>query len=567
LSIRFPEKPDSFIGEAKIQKKFNTYRGLPFLSISSTPKDWGGDLLILSGYGLGDTVVSLGLQRYFSGLYPKARVCLVAHPSWRGLSVGTPYPVCFYDVFLGLTENQKLPAPPFPNIKKKLQKFFLSSPDSCIGFADIESPERFAQGERFTETVCRMVGMGDLSSVRPFIPISESDWRQANIFLQQNGLFPNSYVLLAVEASSNEREWGTENFLFVAEKIYQNSGLKSILVHEREIPECSNYSSTISSRGLRLSVICALIAMSKGFIGNDSGPSHIAAAFDIPLLSIYLERDKIPFEIRPLSPLATQVILFDGPEKDDRETVLCSAIAFINDKKILQNPECFACGRPMRHILLASETDILWKCFCGALWKSGKNQKSTNVDLVFDQQGLVLGQKSLSLPSYYSEINLFKKTIEYCFKNNLLINVTYENNTFTVTDTKCFLDKDIVWSIDSIIFFFKEQGYFISRVESLKKENSFIVFLSIQETQSWIAIPWGGRSLRVFGSSLYCKYFAWTSWASSKKLIDLMKSDWEPAKWKDFFWVGFSIFLYSPNVKNFFRWQRLFLKLFIKEKI
>jgi len=507
------------------------------------------------------------LQRYFSALYPNATVYLVAHPNWKKLLVCSPYPVWFYNDFLGLEENQELPAPPFPNIKKNLQRFFLSSPDSCIGFADIERPERFSQGERFTETVCRMVGMGDLSSVRPFVPILKSDWTLADTFLRQNGLLPNSYVLLAVEASSHEKEWGSENFLFVAEKIYQYSGLKSILVHERAIPEGSNYSSTISSRGLPLPVICALIAMSKCFIGNDSGPSHIAAAFEVPVLSIYLEPEMIPFEIRPLSPLATQIILFDSTEEAARETVLWSAMGFLKEKIFLQNPECFACGRPMRHILLASDADILWKCFCGALWKSEKKQELIKDNAIFGDQDLILGQKFLALPSYHSEIGFFKKKIEFYFKNNLPLNViVISKNNFMATDTRCFLDKDIVWSIDSIIYFFKKQGYSLARLESLKKNNDLIFFLSIEETQSWIAIPWGGKSLRVFGSSLYSKYFAWGSWASSKKLIDLMKSDWEPEKWKDFFWVGFSIFLYSPNLKSFFRWQRLFWKLFIKAK-
>lgn len=553
------------VGEVEILKKFKNYRGLPFLSIRSTPQDWGGDLLILSACGLGDTVISLGIQRYFSDLYPKSRVYLVAHPNWKKLLFSSPYPVLFYNDFLGLSDNQKLPAIVFPNIKKNLQKFFLSSPDSCIGLADIECPERLAQGERFTETACRMVGIEDLSKIRPFVPILKSDWILADTFLKQNGLSPNSYVLLATEASSIEREWGRENFLFVSEKIYQYSGLKSVLVHEREITEGLNCSNTVSSSGLPLSVICALIAMSKCFIGNDSGPSHIAAAFDVPILSIYLEPEKIPFEIRPISPLATQILLFYFSKKNDRETVLWSAMASINQKTFLQNPECFACGRPMRHILLASKTYILWKCFCGALWKSEKEKELPQVDAILEDQEAILNQNSLSLPSYFSEINLFKKTVEYYFKSDLPIEITYKDY-FMITDMRCFLDKDIVWSIDSILCFFKQQGYSLERLDSLKKEKTLTFFLSIQEKKSWILIPWGGKSLRVFGSSLYSKYFAWGSWASSKKLIDLMKSDWEPEKWKDFFWVGLTVFLYIPNMKNFLRWQRLFGKLLFKAK-
>ena len=551
-----------------ILKEFKRYRNLPFLSIASTPKDWGGDLLILSAYGLGDTVISLGVQKYFSNLYPNAKVCLVAHPNWKELLRCSPFPFEIYNDFLDLDKNQKLPAPPFPNIQKNLKKFFLSSPDSCIGLADIESPERFARGERITETVCRMVGVDDFTGIRPFVPILKSDWSLAESFLTQNALSSKSYILLALEASSFEREWGVENFLTIAEKIFEDSGLKSILVHERELPERLNGPSILSSRGLPLPVICGLIAMSKCFIGNDSGPSHIAAAFDIPVLSIYLETEKIPFEIRPLSSLATQILLFDMPKKNDTETVFCSAMALIKPKAFGQNPECFACKRPMRHILEANKNNITWKCFCGALWKSQLNEENPIVDLMLADHKVNIDQNSISLPSCHSEISLFKKTIGYYFANKIPINVI-SKNTFTLTDSTPFLDqgeKDIVWTVDSILYFFKEQGYFLSKLDYLKEEDFLRFFFTTQEQNKWIAIPWGRKSLRVFGSSLYFKYFAWGSWASSKKLIDLMKSDWEAEKWKDSFWVGLSIFLYTPNIKSFLRWQKLFFKLLFNLK-
>ncbi|MHB1756701.1 MAG: glycosyltransferase family 9 protein [Leptospirillum sp.] len=493
----------------------------------------------------------------------------MAHPNWQELLLGSPYNFLSYNDFLGLDEIQKLPAPPFPNIQKNLQKFFLSSPDSCIGLADIESPERFARGERFTETVCRMVGVEDLSKIRPFVPILKSDWSLAEAFLTQNSLSPNSYILLALEASSVEREWGFENFLFVAEKIFECFGLKSVLVHERELPEGLSSSSIISSRGLPLRVICGLIAMSKYFIGNDSGPSHIAAAFDIPVLSIYLEPEKIPFEIRPLSPLATQILLFDSPEKNDIETVLYSAIALINSNRFRQKPKCFACGRPMRHILKANKKNILWKCFCGALWKSEVDEKNIKVDLTPEDDEVTLDRNCISLPSCRSEITLFKKIIGYYCANKLPINVI-SKNSFTLADSTSFLDqneKDIVWTVDSILYFFKKQGYVLSNLDCLKKDGFLSFSFSIQEQNKWIVIPWGRKSLQVFGSSLYFKYFAWGSWASSKKLIDLMKSDWEPEQWKDSFWVGLSIFLYTPNIKSFLRWQKLFLKLLFNFKI
>ncbi|MHB8544911.1 MAG: glycosyltransferase family 9 protein, partial [Leptospirales bacterium] len=343
-------------------------RGLPFLHIPSFPENWDGTILVLSAYGLGDTVNSLGLQRYFMDLYPKAQSILFAHHNWKDLLERSSFPFTYYLDFWGLEKNGDLPAPPFPNVIKSLKRFCRTNPNSCVGFADIEDPTRFARGERHTETVLRMVGVDDFNRIKPFVPLKECDWEDARTFLNKHKISPQRYCVIGPEASSSKKEWGEDRFFSLSEQIYKISKVPTLFLGQNESCSLNSSPHAISAKSLPLPVASALIAMSSCFIGNDSGLAHIASAFDAPVFTINLEPGIIPFEIRPLTRHASQIISFAGEirVKPQIETVLWTTLTSIQQTSVIQNPSCFACGKPMRHILEASPLFIHRMCFCGA---------------------------------------------------------------------------------------------------------------------------------------------------------------------------------------------------------
>ena len=553
-------------------------RGLPFLHIPSFPDNWAGTILVLSAYGLGDTVNSLGLQRYFMDLYPKAQSILFAHHNWKDLLERSSFPFMYYADFWGLEKNGDLPAPPFPNAIKFLKKFCRSHPNTSIGFADIEDPTRFARGERHTETVLRMVGVDDFTRIKPFVPLKECDWEHARTFLNKWKLSPQGYCVMAPEASSSKKEWGEDRFLSLSEQIHENSGLPTLFLGQKDLPCPYSTPNAISAKRLPLPVASALIALSNCFIGNDSGLAHIASAFDVPVFTINLEPGIIPFEVRPLSPLASQIIAFPG-EQERRpfvETVLWATLPSIKKTSIVSNPPCFACGKPMRHILEASPLSIHRMCFCGARQLDTLNSRELRKNHQEQKEQSGSGDtgklKELCLPSFCEDLDLFRALLSVCTGQGRLIAIKYDCHVHDPSQKDHGLQEhgqgNIFWSFDSVLHYFERAGFSLVRVEQRKDDGQQVLFFESQAKNLFsLIVPWGGKKLHVRDSRLYLKYFAWNTWSQSQKLVDLLKSDWNHSDWKDAFWVGYAIFRYSPNLKNFLRWQRIFLKLLVLSKV
>ncbi|HEY1495025.1 MAG TPA: glycosyltransferase family 9 protein [Candidatus Solibacter sp.] len=90
-------------------------------------------------------------------------------------------------------------------------------------------------------------------------------------------------------ASAPQKTWPAENFLAVAKHLEQ-SGIEPIFVgaHADDLSPFARYQTI---QGAPLSQIKNLLAAASLFIGNDSGPAHMAAAFGLPCVVIFSGSD------------------------------------------------------------------------------------------------------------------------------------------------------------------------------------------------------------------------------------------------------------------------------------
>ena len=90
-------------------------------------------------------------------------------------------------------------------------------------------------------------------------------------------------------ASAAEKTWPAENFLAVARHLEQ-SGVEPIFVgaHSDDLGPFARYQTI---QGAPFSQIKNLLAAASLFIGNDSGPAHMAAAFGLPCAVIFSASD------------------------------------------------------------------------------------------------------------------------------------------------------------------------------------------------------------------------------------------------------------------------------------
>jgi len=112
--------------------------------------------------------------------------------------------------------------------------------------------------------------------------------------LSQHGLGRNGYVAVHTGARVPGRQWPVENFARVIDDISTRYGLRSVLVGgpgERDVTKaiCGlSQSRPLDLTGqVSLEELVATFEGCRFFLGNDSGPMHIAAAAGAPVVALF----------------------------------------------------------------------------------------------------------------------------------------------------------------------------------------------------------------------------------------------------------------------------------------
>lgn len=94
-----------------------------------------------------------------------------------------------------------------------------------------------------------------------------------------------NYAVLHAFASAPEKAWAAAGFLAVARQL-KDAGLKPIFL-AGPADDVSPFSEFEVHRNAPLAEVKSILSGAQLFIGNDSGPAHIAAAFGIPVVVLF----------------------------------------------------------------------------------------------------------------------------------------------------------------------------------------------------------------------------------------------------------------------------------------
>lgn len=130
---------------------------------------------------------------------------------------------------------------------------------------------------------------------------------------------PSPYAVLHPRASGLKKTWPAGRFLAVARRLRQDWGLEPVFV-AGPAEDLSAFSGHRCLVGAHLSEIKSLLAGASLFIGNDSGPAHMAAAFGLPVLVIFGASDPVVWG--PWKTPAEVIIARDGVESVQENDVL-----------------------------------------------------------------------------------------------------------------------------------------------------------------------------------------------------------------------------------------------------
>ena len=146
----------------------------------------------------------------------------------------------------------------------------------------------------------RTEGFLDLVSVFGALPVSgpipltfpSTERGYVDALFKNQGLTPEDRpVLVNPAAAKTPRAWSSGRFQRLAETIANRHGGIPVLVHQRApFKTAENWPSNPLIRtvkGLTLVQLGAIIERCRLYVGNDSGPMHIAAALGVPTVGIY----------------------------------------------------------------------------------------------------------------------------------------------------------------------------------------------------------------------------------------------------------------------------------------
>ena len=142
--------------------------------------------------------------------------------------------------------------------------------------------------------------------------------------LAANDVVPSSYAVLHPFASAPEKTWTAAGFLNVARYLKDQAALDPVFLAGPG-DDANLFAPFQVYRNAPLAQVKRLMAGARLFIGNDSGPAHVAAAFGVPVVVLFGPSDPVTW-----APWRTeaQVITSSGPiEQIKAEQVIAAAEA------------------------------------------------------------------------------------------------------------------------------------------------------------------------------------------------------------------------------------------------
>jgi ADP-heptose:LPS heptosyltransferase len=128
-----------------------------------------------------------------------------------------------------------------------------------------------------------------VASAMFYLGVSQADIPRARLFAEP---LPSKrpYAVLHPMASAPDKTWPSSNFLAVAEHLDKRLGLEPVFIAGpgESLDAFARYRRLTNAP---LEEIKSLLASALLFVGNDSGPAHMAAAFGLPVVALFGSSD------------------------------------------------------------------------------------------------------------------------------------------------------------------------------------------------------------------------------------------------------------------------------------
>ncbi|MBC8164660.1 MAG: glycosyltransferase family 9 protein, partial [Bryobacteraceae bacterium] len=102
----------------------------------------------------------------------------------------------------------------------------------------------------------------------------------------------NPIAVIHPFASAPEKTWPAQNFLTVAQHLQSRQDLEPVYIAGPG-EDLTAFSEFQTLAGASMSSVKSLLSGAALFLGNDSGPAHLAAAFGVPAIVFFGPSDSV----------------------------------------------------------------------------------------------------------------------------------------------------------------------------------------------------------------------------------------------------------------------------------
>ena len=148
----------------------------------------------------------------------------------------------------------------------------------------------------------------DIEYVRPKLFLNDDDLSRLEELLSGFDITKqDDFIAIAFQAVAESRRWGEEKYTALVKKIVTDLGLTVMLIGGEQdqalgdrIAEVCGTSRVKNIAGkTSIRETASVLSVAKGFVGNDSGPAHLAAAVGCPIVVLSGADD--PKETSPMA--------------------------------------------------------------------------------------------------------------------------------------------------------------------------------------------------------------------------------------------------------------------------
>jgi heptosyltransferase II len=293
------------------------------LTIPDPGSEVSGPIVVSRPDRIGDVVISTSSLQPLREKFPTTEIYFLAAEPMRPLLENHPLLTGFIPLSGNLTGQLKAISPSIIVHLHPDPDCYLAGEESGIPFRigygesgrylTHAIPDRRAEGLKHEGEYCfdllELLRVDKPEKLTPSIHLRETDKQSLQSKLPWN-LETTRFAIVAATAYSSKKEWPTDRFIAVSDKLQSEFNLQIAFVGAD--PDRIIEGRLDLSGQTNLGELGWLLSYAKALVANDSGTAHLAAAVDCPSVIIFGRTDPRygPVRWRPLLNCATIITSF-----------------------------------------------------------------------------------------------------------------------------------------------------------------------------------------------------------------------------------------------------------------